>query len=318
MQVEAIDRGKIRRELFCYGFDLKESDTNLWPMDCPNCPNSWPRTTHSVACGEVSVSVRWWIRFPLRDSSQRFDKLTQDGSSAGRKSRELLIAAAAAFCTYFCMYAFRKPFTAATFDGQQVFGTALKTVLVISQLAGYMLSKFIGIKVVSEALPERRAITIVGLIAVAQTALVGFAFLPLQLKFLMMFLNGLPLGMVFGLVLSFLEGRRTYRSIVCGSLCQLHRLFWSCEIGGTLLGAGCRCERIRDASGYRRDVLAAIAAIRLDTTTHAKTGSAGSSVSIRTKSNVESTAASIRKVLLAGTDLDGADLCRLNGSTNRS
>ena len=144
--------------------------------------------------------------------------MTQDGSSAGRKSRELLIAAAAAFCTYFCMYAFRKPFTAATFDGQQVFGTALKTVLVISQLAGYMLSKFIGIKVVSEALPERRAITIVGLIAVAQTALVGFAFLPLQLKFLMMFLNGLPLGMVFGLVLSFLEGRR-HTEALSAALC---------------------------------------------------------------------------------------------------
>ena len=99
-----------------------------------------------------------------------------------------------------------------------MFGTALKTVLVISQLAGYMLSKFIGIKVVSEARTDRRAVTIVGLIAVAEVALVGFAFLPLQLKFLMMFLNGLPLGMVFGLVLSFLEGRR-HTEALSAALC---------------------------------------------------------------------------------------------------
>lgn len=106
------------------------------------------------------------------------------------------------------MYAFRKPFTAATYEGQEVFGLGLKTVLVISQLAGYMLSKFIGIKVVSEMRSEWRAAAIVGLIVVAEAALIGFALVPVQLKVLMLFLNGLPLGMVFGLVLAYLEGRR--------------------------------------------------------------------------------------------------------------
>lgn len=122
--------------------------------------------------------------------------------------RQLLVAAAAAFCTYFCMYAFRKPFTAGTFEGQEIFGFGLKTVLVVSQLLGYMLSKFIGIKVISEMDPKHRAVTIVGLILTAELALVGFAFLPLPLKIFMLFLNGLPLGMVFGLVLGYLEGRR--------------------------------------------------------------------------------------------------------------
>ncbi|MCA9067989.1 MAG: hypothetical protein KDA84_03665, partial [Planctomycetaceae bacterium] len=109
---------------------------------------------------------------------------------------------------YFCMYAFRKPFTAGTFEGQEIWGLGLKTTLVISQLLGYMLSKFIGIKVISEMRAEYRAATIVGLILTAEAALVGFAYAPLPLKVAMMFLNGLPLGMVFGLVLGYLEGRR--------------------------------------------------------------------------------------------------------------
>jgi hypothetical protein len=34
----------------------------------------------------------------------------------------MLWASLAAFCTYFCMYAFRKPFTAGTFEGMTVWG----------------------------------------------------------------------------------------------------------------------------------------------------------------------------------------------------
>jgi hypothetical protein len=120
----------------------------------------------------------------------------------------LVIAAAAAFATYFCMYAFRKPFTAATFEGLSIWGRNLKTVLIVSQLAGYMLSKMIGIKVISEMRSDRRATTIIALILAAELALVGFAFGPAEWKVAMMFANGLPLGIVFGLVMSYLEGRR--------------------------------------------------------------------------------------------------------------
>src|ERR1043165_2421020 len=73
-------------------------------------------------------------------------------------------AVSAAFGTYFCMYAFRKPFTAATFDDVSVGGLNFKTLLVMSQVAGYMVSKFIGIKVISEMPPHRRAASILGLI----------------------------------------------------------------------------------------------------------------------------------------------------------
>lgn len=127
---------------------------------------------------------------------------------AVNRHASLILAAVAAFCTYFCMYAFRKPFSAGTFEDQQIWGLGLKSAFVISQLLGYMLSKFFGIKVVSEMRPEYRAISILGLIGISELALVGFAILPLPGKVAMMFVNGLPLGMVFGLVLSYLEGRR--------------------------------------------------------------------------------------------------------------
>ncbi len=127
-----------------------------------------------------------------------------------------LVAAVAAFSVYFCMYAFRKPFTAGTFVDQEAFGFSLKTVLVLSQLSGYMLSKFIGVKIVSEMPRARRAIAILVLIGCAELALVGFAFLPTPAKVVMLFLNGLPLGMVFGLVLAYLEGRRHTEALAAG------------------------------------------------------------------------------------------------------
>jgi len=138
-------------------------------------------------------------------------------SEVDRNTRtSTFIAALAAFSTYFCMYAFRKPFTAATFADQEFLGLGLKTVLVLSQLCGYMLSKFIGVKVVSEMPRSRRAIMMVSLMAIAELALVGFALLPTPGKVLMLFLNGLPLGMVFGLVLAYLEGRRHTEALAAG------------------------------------------------------------------------------------------------------
>lgn len=126
------------------------------------------------------------------------------------------LPATAAFCVYFCMYAFRKPFTASEYAGLEAFGLDLKSVLILSQLCGYMLSKFIGVKIISEMPRSRRAITLVGLIGIAELALLGFAWLPIPLKIPMLFLNGLPLGMVFGLVLAYLEGRRQTEAMAAG------------------------------------------------------------------------------------------------------
>ncbi len=128
------------------------------------------------------------------------------------------VAVAAAFSTYFAMYAFRKPFAAATFDGQFFLGThvALKTAIVISQIIGYALSKYIGIKVCSEVTPARRAGLLVGLVGWALAALVLYGLLPNNWKVVAIFLNGLPLGMIWGLVVWYLEGRRTSELLLAG------------------------------------------------------------------------------------------------------
>lgn len=137
-----------------------------------------------------------------------------------RRSSGIVIAAIAAFCTYFCMYAFRKPFTAGTFEGQAMLGLGLKSVLVIAQGAGYMVSKFIGIKIISEMKAHHRAAWLISLIGFSELTLCGFAFSPVPFKPFMLFLNGLPLGMVFGLVLGYLEGRKqteALSAVLCAS-----------------------------------------------------------------------------------------------------
>jgi hypothetical protein len=67
---------------------------------------------------------------------------------------------------------------------------------------------------------RRRAMAIVGLIAVSWAALVAFAVVPRPWGVAAMFVNGLPLGLIWGLVFSYLEGRRTTEvlgAILCAS-----------------------------------------------------------------------------------------------------
>lgn len=125
-------------------------------------------------------------------------------------------ALAAAFSTYFFMYMFRKPFTAAAFEPEDSAAWDSKAVLVAAQVIGYFCSKLIGIRVISQMPANKRAIVLFSLIGAAQAALLLFAVLPRPWHVLAIFLNGLPLGMVFGLVLGFLEGRRLTEALVAG------------------------------------------------------------------------------------------------------
>lgn len=120
-----------------------------------------------------------------------------------------LALALAAFGCYTSMYAFRKAFTAGTFDGGEVWGVDYKVWLVIAQVAGYMLSKFYGIRFIAELGDRHRGAKIVLLVGLSWAALLGFALVPAPLNMGFLFLNGLPLGMIWGLVFSYLEGRRT-------------------------------------------------------------------------------------------------------------
>lgn len=137
-------------------------------------------------------------------------------SIPGKELRWALWTTVAAFGTYFCMYGLRKPFTAASFDGAYLGPWGFKEIVVLAQVAGYMVSKFLGIKIIAEMPPHRRARTIVGLVLVAELALLGFALAPRPWNIFFLFLNGLPLGMVFGLVLGFLEGRRATEALTAG------------------------------------------------------------------------------------------------------
>ena len=120
-----------------------------------------------------------------------------------------VMAAIAAFGTYTAMYSFRKGFAAGTFPGQQYFHVDYKVWLVIAQVIGYTLSKFYGIKFIAELKPNQRARSIFGLIGVAWFALLLFAVIPAPYNIICLFINGFPLGMIWGLVFSYLEGRRS-------------------------------------------------------------------------------------------------------------
>lgn len=118
-----------------------------------------------------------------------------------------LWASMAAFGAYFCMYMYRKPYAAALFEGQMLFGLDYKIVLIVSQVAGYACSKFLGIRIISSMKPDRRAYYYIGLIGIALTGLSLFYFSSPVWSMLWLFINGLALGLIWGVVFQYLEGR---------------------------------------------------------------------------------------------------------------
>ena len=121
----------------------------------------------------------------------------------------VLWAGGAALLSYSLVYALRKPFTAAEFDGLQVAGMDYKIVVSIIQLIGYVCAKMLGIKFISELKPEGRLKFIIGSAALSELSLVAFGLLPAPYNIFALFFNGLSLGCMWGVIFSFLEGRRT-------------------------------------------------------------------------------------------------------------
>lgn len=121
----------------------------------------------------------------------------------------VLWAGGTALLSYSLVYALRKPFTAAEFDGLQVAGMDYKIVVSIIQLIGYVCAKMLGIKFISELKPEGRLKFIIGSAALSELSLVGFGLLPAPYNIFALFFNGLSLGCMWGVIFSFLEGRRT-------------------------------------------------------------------------------------------------------------
>lgn len=162
---------------------------------------------------KTSALKTWSQRVSLR-------RRVQKKASSSRTFAAHALLLVGAFGTYFCMYAFRKPFAAGSFESPGLFGLELKTVFVISQVIGYAASKYLGTKFVSEASRNVRLRFLVGCIVLAEIALLGFALLPAPLKVAAILLNGLPLGMVWSLVVRYLEGRRASELLLSGLSCS--------------------------------------------------------------------------------------------------
>ncbi|WP_276363419.1 DUF5690 family protein [Daejeonella sp. H1SJ63] len=120
-----------------------------------------------------------------------------------------LYAAITVFLTYTMVFGFRKSFTVATFDGITIAGYSYKTILVISQMLGYMLAKFYGIKYISELKRHGRGQIIIYLTSISWLSWLLFALVPAPFNILFLFINGFPLGMLWGVVFSYVEGRRS-------------------------------------------------------------------------------------------------------------
>lgn len=119
-----------------------------------------------------------------------------------------LYAAIITFLTYATVYGFRKGFTVCTFDGISYAGISYKTWLVVIQLLGYMLSKFYGIRFIAELKRLGRGKLILLLTGISWSGLLLFALVPAPYNIAFMFINGFPLGMIWGIVFSYVEGRK--------------------------------------------------------------------------------------------------------------
>lgn len=120
-----------------------------------------------------------------------------------------LYAAVVVFLAYTMIFGYRKTFTVATFDGLTIAGYSYKTILVISQMLGYLLAKFYGIKYISELKRTGRGKIILILTGISWLSWLLFALVPMPYNIVFLFVNGFPLGMLWGVVFSYVEGRRS-------------------------------------------------------------------------------------------------------------
>lgn len=119
-----------------------------------------------------------------------------------------MYAALVVFCLYTSLFSFRKAFNVAAFNGYTLWGLDYKIVLVITQVMGYMASKFYGIRFIAEMERLGRGRLILVLTGIAWLSWLAFAILPAPYNFWCLFFNGFPLGMLWGIVFSYVEGRR--------------------------------------------------------------------------------------------------------------
>jgi MFS family permease len=89
-----------------------------------------------------------------------------------------------------------------------VAGIGYKELLVIVQAIGYLSSKFYGIAFIGGLNRSGRWKTIFLLVGVSWIAWLLFAITPAPYNIIFLFMNGFPLGLLWGVIFSYIEGRR--------------------------------------------------------------------------------------------------------------
>ncbi len=150
------------------------------------------------------------INSPVSNESTPF---LQESVLLKRYERKRLFVAVGAglfaFMAYSCVYAYRKPFTVAEFSGEEYFGISYKTLLIICQGIGYMLSKFAGIRFIAELKKAGRLSAALLLVGASWGCLLLFAFVPAPYGIIFLVANGFFLGFLWGIIFSYLEGRKS-------------------------------------------------------------------------------------------------------------
>jgi hypothetical protein len=123
-----------------------------------------------------------------------------------------------------------------TFEGLFYLGVHYKVWMIIAQMIGYGLAKFIGIKIISELHAAKRLSGILIMIGIAGVSWLFFAITPAPYNIVFLFTNGLPLGMGWGLVFSYLEGRRVTEVLGAGvSVSFIFASGFSKSVGGFVM-----------------------------------------------------------------------------------
>ncbi len=146
-----------------------------------------------------------------------------------------LYAGTSAFGLYTCVYAFRKTFAAATFEDLVFMNVDYKIWLVTFQVFGYACSKFIGIKLISELDKNSRSKSILRMTCIAGICWLFFGMIPAPYNIIFLLINGLSLGLVWGMVFGYLEGRRVTEAL--GAFLSVSFIFSSglCRSAGSYL-----------------------------------------------------------------------------------
>lgn len=104
---------------------------------------------------------------------------------------------------------------------------------------GYALSKFIGIKIVAELKRSERAQYILTMVLIAGLSWLFFALTPAPVNVIFLFTNGLSLGMTWGTIFNYLEGRKTTEMLAMGlSISFIFSSGMAKSVGAMLMNAG--------------------------------------------------------------------------------